>query len=500
MAVLRLAVTHDPGGVARVEAGRLAGPAADLASGISFLLDGDVVRARHRLDALRRRADASPALALGARTGAAVTAALSGDDIEDEVMGLAEEAEALGVPWLAGFVGLVASLSGTGNGSALETIVAKDDAWGRPLAQLCAGLGYLRAGDERAVELLTDAADGFAAVDAPVLEAWALAGGALAASSAGVEAEPLAPAKRALAAARLSRARGPLFLAALSMAVADVPHGPIHLRLAETTGSEIGLRPDSFRPVAGDWAWPDGRAVAAGSLTVRCLGPLEASLGGDPLSLAEIKPRVRSLFRVLAMHAGRPVHRDRLIDWLWPGEGDLKIGTRNLQVAVSSLRQLLEPGVARGEATVVVRQDDTYQLCIDPEDCDLLQFESLVGSGRDLITTSTDVAGGASLLGRALDLYRGELLADEGATEWVTPERDRIRLLAAEASLLRGQALLREGALADAAAEAERGLRIDQYGDGLWRLLIDAAEAGGDRAAARRHRERYEAILRDLGV
>ena len=42
--------------------------------------------------------------------------------------------------------------------------------------------------------------------------------------------------------------------------------------------------------------------------------------------------------------------------------------------------------------------------------------------------------------------------------------------------------------------------RYDQYRDALWRLLVSANEAAGDVAAARRSQERYDAVLRDLGV
>ena len=51
-----------------------------------------------------------------------------------------------------------------------------------------------------------------------------------------------------------------------------------------------------------------------------------------------------------------------------------------------------------------------------------------------------------------------------------------------------------------AAAACARGLDIDRYHDGLWRLLVDAQERTGDLAAATRSNERYHAMLRELGV
>ena len=46
------------------------------------------------------------------------------------------------------------------------------------------------------------------------------------------------------------------------------------------------------------------------------------------------------------------------------------------------------------------------------------------------------------------------------------------------------EAELAQGRPAAAVGACERGLRIDRYHDGLWRLLTDAHEASGDRAAA----------------
>jgi DNA-binding SARP family transcriptional activator len=245
-------------------------------------------------------------------------------------------------------------------------------------------------------------------------------------------------------------------------------------------------------PPAVDSATPIG-------LTMHCFGPLVAHLDGAALDLASIKPRVRSLLRVLALHGGQPVHRDRLVDGLWPNETDSRVGTRNLQVAISSLRQLLEPGVARGGATILMRDGDNYRLRLEPGAVDLVEFDEALAAARKA-KVAGDVEGATAAFGRALDLYRGELLADEGAAEWVVAERDRYRLAAADASQTRAELLLAGGDPAGAASEADRGLRIDQYRDALWRLLIAAGEQAGDRAAARRNQERYDAVLRDLGV
>jgi DNA-binding SARP family transcriptional activator len=501
--ILRLAVVRDPAGVVAREEARLGGPAGALVTGLALLLDGRVVDAIACFEAVAARADASPAVVVGAGIGAALARALAGEPIEADVAQLSEAADEAGYPWLAGCTRLVASLHGSGNGDALGSIVAKDDVWGLPLAQLCTGLGYLRTGGD-AGDLLADAADGFAGVGAPVLESWARAGHALAtvlASGPGEAAQSAA--RRALGLLRSSAVTGPAVLASSAAAIADPSHGRGHRAAAEAAAIETGLAVASLVPgVAGPSPAPAPPAAASPlgeGLSVRCFGSLEVTIDGNPLDLAPIKPRVRSLLRVLALHAGRPVHRDRLVEWLWPAESDVRVGTRNLQVAVSSLRQLLEPGVARGAAAIVVREGDTYRLQLHAGAIDLMAFDDDVAVGRHA-RAAGDTEGAIAALGRALGHYRGELLADEGAAEWVAAERDRLRLAAADASQLLTELLLETGRHADAAAEADRGLRIDQYCDALWRLLVAANTAAGDVAAARRSQERYDAVLRELGV
>jgi DNA-binding SARP family transcriptional activator len=502
--ILRLAVVRDPVGVVSRESERLSEPAGRLTVGLALLLDGRVDDAVTTFESVAARPDASVAVSVGAGVGVALAHALAGEPVADEVARLAEAADEAGLPWLAGCTRLVASLHGSGDDDALTSIVAKDDVWGLPLAQLCTGLGELRTGAAaRACELLAEAADGFVGVGAPVLEAWARAGLSMAtALEDGPGEDALAESRRALRLLRSATVTGPVVLAATGAAIADPAHAARHWSAASAAAAETGLPMPDIAPAPSSVASAVVAVTASageGALEVRCFGPLSVSLDGLPLDLAPIKPRVRSLLRVLALHAGAPVHKDKLIDWLWPGEGDVRVGTRNLQVAVSSLRQLLEPGVARGAATIVVREGDSYRLQLAPGAIDLVEFDELVAAGRRA-RSAGDAAGAVDALGRALERYRGELLAAEGAAEWVTAERDRLRLAAADASQLRAEVLLEEGRPADAATEADRGLRIDQYRDALWRLLVSANEAAGDVAAARRSQERYDAVLRDLGL
>lgn len=505
--ILRLTLVRDPIGVVVREAARLDGATGELASGLALLLSGQVVGAAAKLHAVAARADASPAVALGASIGAAMARALAGQPVDDEVVRLAEAAEEAGIPWFVGLTRLVAAVRDGDDADALSSRMAKDDAWGLPLVQLCTGLGRLANGGEGG-DLLEDAASGFAAVGAPVLEAWALAAASLAANAhGGAGRSGLDAARRGLRAVADTGLCAPMALAGWGAALADPRHAAGHSVSAKAAAADSGFDLLRFArsalppsDVRADRADPlSATAAVCPPISIRCFGPIEVLVDGAALDLSVIKPRVRSLLRVLALHAGRPVHRDRLVDWLWSAEGDSRVGTRNLQVAVSSLRQVLEPGVARGAATVVVREGDTYRLHLADGAFDLVDFERWISAGREAVAAG-DVTLAVDVLDLALGLYRGELLADEGIADWVLGERDRLQVAAGDASQLRAELLLDSGRPGEAAAEAERGLRIDQYRDALWRVLVRSSESAGDPASARRNQERYEAVLRELGL
>jgi len=232
---------------------------------------------------------------------------------------------------------------------------------------------------------------------------------------------------------------------------------------------------------------------------LRCFGAFSIAVGGKAVDLSQVKPKPRELLRLLAAHAGRPVHREVLVEALWPG-ADPAAGVRSLQVAISTLRRALEPRAGRGESRLVVREGDAYRLALpEGSDADLVRFEASLAEAR-----RTEAAGDpdatAARLRTALATYRDALLAEDGPADWVTGLRRRYQSEAAWAALTLGRIELERGNAQAAAAAGERGVGIDPYRDELWRLLIEAHRQGGDRAAAQRARASYREILAELGL
>jgi DNA-binding SARP family transcriptional activator len=243
---------------------------------------------------------------------------------------------------------------------------------------------------------------------------------------------------------------------------------------------------------------PEGAGERA-EVEIRCFGGFRIVVRGVAVDCGRVRPKARSLLRLLALRAGVPVHRDILLDTLWP-DLPYESGVRNLQVTVSRLRTLLEPGERRGPAPLLARDEQCYGLGLGRDlTSDVREFDRRSAAClRPAGDTRTEWRGEA--LRAALDWYGGELLPEEGAGEWVVEERRRLRVRAARLSAALAVWELRQGRAHAAALAAERSLALDPYLDEAWHTLVAAWDAAGAPAAAENSRRAYARTLDALGV
>jgi predicted ATPase/DNA-binding SARP family transcriptional activator len=133
----------------------------------------------------------------------------------------------------------------------------------------------------------------------------------------------------------------------------------------------------------------------------RILGSIEAVGDDGPLPLGA--PKQRALLALLLLNANTVVSRDRLVDALWGAEPP-NSAVSSLQVYVHGLRRALG-----GER--IERHGTGYRLHLDPSALDLSRFERLVDRAAAALAAGR-AADAAEDLGGALDLWRGQPLAD----------------------------------------------------------------------------------------
>jgi two-component SAPR family response regulator len=335
------------------------------------------------------------------------------------------------------------------------------------------------------------------------LEAWALVTMAVAATGTPTSAVTVAAADSAARRGGLRALQG--IVDAASPAVAGDP--AVFERaasLAEVHGivvpeflarSRHDLAPPS--PIADD-ARTSGNAVAptpATELRIQCLGRFEVCAAEGAIDLTELRPRARTVLRMLAAHLDAGIHRQMLCEHLWPDD-DEAAAARKLQVTISSIRRTLE---LAGAPDVVRRRDDVYLLDRRRVVCDADEFTKLVAEARLLLARGESSAGAAALR-RAQEIYMGDLLTEDGAAEWVIGARQQLHLAATDAAFTLATMLVNEHQPGEAVGVCRWGLAVDRFHDPLWRLLLTAMRARGDLAGHARASAAYDAMLAELGV
>ncbi|HEY5394337.1 MAG TPA: AfsR/SARP family transcriptional regulator, partial [Trebonia sp.] len=209
----------------------------------------------------------------------------------------------------------------------------------------------------------------------------------------------------------------------------------------------------------------------------RILGHLEVQ-GPDGWT-AISAAKWRSLLACLLVRPGQLVPTESLIYELW-GENPPITANNMVSIYVHRLRKEV---IGDAEGRILVHRAPGYLLRIAPGDVDTQVFDALVGQGR------TELAAGrpdraAELLGEALGLWRGPLLADVPTSPALIAHVERATELRLDATELRIEADLGCDRAAQVVAEL-RGLVGDHpLRERLWALLIRALDEAGRRAEA----------------
>ncbi len=162
------------------------------------------------------------------------------------------------------------------------------------------------------------------------------------------------------------------------------------------------------------------------ALQLNVLGRFELRRDDEPIADRDWKTQKnKQLLKILLTEAGRAVSKDRLVEWLWP---DLlpEAAARNLRVAVSQLRRLLEPDLAKPAASrVVVTTDGGYAWRSTPDLWwDVERFETACAA---LEAAQNAPAERLAQAERARAFYGGPYLPEDRYEDWATARREQLQ-------------------------------------------------------------------------
>lgn len=229
-------------------------------------------------------------------------------------------------------------------------------------------------------------------------------------------------------------------------------------------------------------------------VSVRLLGGFRAErAGGDGPAIRWQRRSARSLVKLLAAVPEHALHREQVLDILWPGAG-MQPALNSLGKALHAARRAFEPELPRRQDSAYLRQQDgmialsTEHVAVDAD-----RFERLA---QDALR-----CGKADAYEYALAAYGGEFLPEDRYADWCAGRRSfladlRVRLLEVLAEALRER-----GAHGDSAQRLRAVLQYEPAREPAHRQLMRLyAEMGKPDEAIRQFHLCQEALRRELDL
>jgi DNA-binding SARP family transcriptional activator len=217
--------------------------------------------------------------------------------------------------------------------------------------------------------------------------------------------------------------------------------------------------------------------MAAG-LRLWLLGEFRAEVGGQPVPEQRWHRRkARSLVKLLALAPRHRLHREQLMDILWPGLQPDAAGA-NLRKAVHFARQAIGADALRSRDGGVWLEPDGLWVDADA-------FQAAIAAG--------DAVG-------ALGLFRGDLLPDDRFEPWAEERRELFRIQLLRLALRLAAELEQAEELGRAGPVLERVIELDALNEEAHlRLARVQAKAGHRHLALRTCLQIQERLRQELG-
>ena len=253
------------------------------------------------------------------------------------------------------------------------------------------------------------------------------------------------------------------------------------------------LRPTASSPLSGlNGNGFHKRAVRP--LRIQLLGGLRVERAGRARPISDWQRRTaKTLTKLLATHPHHRLHREQVLEILWPDAG-LESALNSFGKTLHAARRALEPELLPRESSAYLPLTDsmvaldTQRVWIDAD-----HFEHLAESAL----RQTDVAGYEC----ALAAYGGELLPEDRYEDWCTERREYLRVLHTQLLLALAASHEERGAHRASAERLREVLQQDPTREDAHRRLMSLYASLGARDEAMRQFHLCEdALKRELDL
>ena len=230
--------------------------------------------------------------------------------------------------------------------------------------------------------------------------------------------------------------------------------------------------------------------TSTGKLELRLLGPVSILVDGVPVEeRVWTRRKAKALLKILALTTQHQLHREQLIEHLWP-EQEPELAANNLNKIIHAARRALEPALKSGADSRFILTHDQQVMLRAPGDLwiDVEEFEQRASTALKTKTIKEYES--------ALELYAGELLTEDRYEDWAVARRERLSRIA--------ERLLSESAqLYEAAGQWQQSIEqmlqlvaFNPSNEAAHRQLMRLYALSGSRHEALAQFQRCQAILR----
>lgn len=242
----------------------------------------------------------------------------------------------------------------------------------------------------------------------------------------------------------------------------------------------------------------DPHWISGPSLRISAFGRTHVDSPEGPIGGKWLQQRPGHVLKYLIAERNRVVHAEEIAEALWPGAGPTALN--NVRHFVHSLRDKLEPDrPKRTPSSFIVAVQGGYAIDRRRVQIDADDFEQAADAGIQAARRGA-AEEAEKHLRTALDLYRGDFLADEPYAEWAYIERDRLRAMATESLRVLATLFAKRGNIAGAAELLEQLAELEPYDSDVHKQLLTAWLRLGRRTeASRRYTAFRMRMLREFG-
>ncbi|MFD0589673.1 response regulator [Paenibacillus sp. GCM10027627] len=223
-------------------------------------------------------------------------------------------------------------------------------------------------------------------------------------------------------------------------------------------------------------------------LSIRMLGTFYAETSSKQVFKWRTA-KEKELLVYLALQQGTPVHRDRIIEDLWPDDPFQKARVY-LHTCISLIRKHL---TSLGLSGLLLYDKERYRLDADRVEVDALLFKSNLSTLKDSEASTIDS------MEETLEQYKGNLLQDEDYP-WAIMASEKLKATALEWLLKAAELRLAEGHFVKAIETADRVVHLSPCDEHAYRILMQAYLMLGQHEQVHRTYKRLSVQLAELHV